>query len=270
MNNHTTRNPNFTFIELFAGIGGFRIGLEKLGGKCVFASEWDKHSQKTYSAWFGEVPNGDIRDINPGDIPDHTVLTAGFPCQPFSIAGVSKRKSLGRSHGFEDIVQGNLFFYLAAIIKAKRPAVVLLENVKNLKSHDRGNTWKVIEQALADLGYQVFDKIMDAKLWVPQHRERIFIVAFDTKRFGDQVKFEFPGAPTPKLKDILDTDVDPKFTLSPKLWNYLQAHAQKHASKGNGFGYGLADLDSHSRTLTARYYKDGSEILIPQEQNTPP
>lgn len=262
----------FTFIELFAGIGGFRIGLERLGGKCVFASEWDKHSQKTHAAWFGDIPTGDIRTITPSDIPDHTILTAGFPCQPFSIAGVSKRNSLGRLHGFEDKVQGNLFFNITAIIKAKRPAVVLLENVKNLKSHDRGNTWKVIEQSLSDLGYTVFNKIIDAKFWVPQHRERVFIVAFDKRKFGDTVKFEFPGVPgyIPKLKGILESDVAPRYTLSPKLWNYMQEHARKQAHNGNGFGYGLADLNSHSRTLTARYYKDGAEILIPQGDIMPP
>jgi len=257
----------FTFIDLFAGIGGFRIGLERAGGRCLFSSEWDAHAQKTYKAWFGEVPEGDIRKINPKDIPDHYVLAAGFPCQPFSIAGVSKKKSLGRAHGFKDQAQGTLFFHLATIAEVKRPPIIALENVKNLVSHDRGRTWQVIKSTLEEIGYVVFHKIIDAAAWVPQHRERIFIVCFDRRVFGDSPPFSFPSQPEaapPRLEDILERKPDPKYTLSDHLWKYLQEYARIHREKGNGFGYGLADIKGISRTLSARYYKDGSEILIPQ------
>ena len=259
-------SASFRFIDLFAGIGGFRIALENLGGKCVYTSEWDKYAQKTYRAWFGEIPDGDITKVNPKSIPDHEILAAGFPCQPFSIAGVSKKKSLGLAHGFKDKKQGNLFFYLAGIIKEKRPPVVLLENVKNLRSHDGGKTWKVIRDTLEELGYIVFDKTIDAAHWVPQHRERIFIVCFDKKTFGNTPDFSFPAESrkNPKLVDILEKDPDPKHTLTPKLWQYLQDYAKKHRERGNGFGYGMPDLNGISRTLSARYYKDGSEILITQ------
>lgn len=261
----------FTFIDLFAGIGGMRLGLEQAGGRCVFSCEWDRWAQKTYHAWFGEKPWGDIHQLTPGDIPDHDVLAAGFPCQPFSIAGVSKKKSLGREHGFKDKTQGNLFFVLAEIIRAKRPPVLLLENVKNLRSHDSGRTWRVIESTLHDLDYEVHPKIIDAAGWVPQHRERVFIVCFDRRRFGAAIDFDFPPAPTvrPPLRALLDADVDPKYTLSKKLWSYLQEYAKKHQAKGNGFGFGLADLDGVTRTLSARYFKDGSEILIPQPRKAP-
>ncbi len=197
---------DFTFIDLFAGIGGFRIAFERLGGKCVFTSEWDKYAQKTYKAWFGEMPQGDIRKIKPSDIPDHDVLTAGFPCQPFSLAGVSKKVSLGRPHGFKDKKQGNLFFYLADIIRAKKPPILFLENVKNLQSHDKGKTWEVIKNTLDELGYAVFYKIHDASHWVPQHRERIFIVGLNKKYFGENPVFQFPDFPTKqqKLKNILE------------------------------------------------------------------
>jgi DNA (cytosine-5)-methyltransferase 1 len=268
---HAERLP-FTFIDLFAGIGGFRTALTRLGGECVFSSEWDSHSQKTYRAWFGETPHGDIRTIAPEAIPDHDVLAAGFPCQPFSIAGVSKKNSLGRQHGFKCDTQGNLFFNLAAIARARRPPVLLLENVKNLQSHDRGRTWAVIHETLTDLDYVVFHKVIDAAGWVPQHRERIYIVGFDRRVFGDAPSFTFPATPfgrTPKLADILDPDPDPRYTLSDHLWRYLQAYAKKHQAKGNGFGYGLANPDGVTRTLSARYFKDGSEILVPQEGRNP-
>jgi DNA (cytosine-5)-methyltransferase 1 len=173
----------FKFIDLFAGIGGFRQALEKLGGKCVFSSEWDRYSQKTYRAWYGETPHGDITKIEPSEIPDHDILAAGFPCQPFSIAGVSKKNSLGRAHGFKDVIQGTLFFNLATIIEIKRPPVLFLENVKNLQSHDKGRTWEVIKKTLEDLDYWVFHRVIDAANWVPQHRERIYIVCFDKKVF---------------------------------------------------------------------------------------
>lgn len=262
----------FRFIDLFAGIGGMHIGLEKAGGECVFACEWDKHAQKTYSAWFGICPHGDIRKIDPEDIPDHNILAAGFPCQPFSIAGVSKKQSLGRLHGFQDEKQGNLFFFIAKVAEIKRPEVLILENVKNLISHDKGNTWKVIKSTLEALDYKVFHRIIDARDYVPQHRERIFIVAFDKKVYGDDIPFEYPTPPAgrkPRLSDILEKNCDPRYTLSDHLWKYLQKYAKKHQEKGNGFGFGLASPNSVSRTLSARYYKDGSEILIPQKGRNP-
>jgi len=257
----------FTFIDLFAGIGGLRLGMERNGGRCVFSCEWDKYAQKTYQTWYGELPEGDIREINPHDIPDHDVLTAGFPCQPFSIAGVSKKNSLGMAHGFKDATQGTLFFHLAKVIEAKRPPVIVLENVKNLRSHDKGKTWLVIRKTLEELNYVIHDQVIDAAGWVPQHRERIFIVGFDRAVFGDQPGFEFPDpppGPPPKFRDILDPDTPRKYTLTDHLWQYLQAYAAKHKAAGNGFGFGMTDLDGVSRTLSARYYKDGSEVLIPQ------
>ena len=262
-----SQHPRFTFSDLFAGIGGFRLGLEAIGGRSVFSCEWDAQAQRTYQEWFDEVPAGDIRKIASCDIPDHDVLTAGFPCQPFSIAGVSKKASLGKEHGFKDVAQGTLFFHLAELIKAKRPPVLLLENVKNLLSHDGGRTWAVIEQRLDYLKYDIHTKVIDASAWVPQHRERIFIVGFDKLRFGSTVDFQFPDYPSgdkPRFCDILEPEVHTKYTLSDHLWEYLQEYANKHKSRGNGFGYGLTDLDGVSRTLSARYYKDGSEILIPQ------
>ncbi len=262
----------FTFIDLFAGIGGFRSALEKLGGQCRFSCEWDKYSRRTYEAWYGDVPADDIRKLNAADIPDHDVLAAGFPCQPFSIAGVSKRQSLGMAHGFECEIQGNLFFQLAAIIEARRPAALFLENVKNLKSHDKGRTWQVIRNRLHDLDYWIFDKVIDAAGWVPQHRERVYIVCFDKNAFPERPLFEFPRTPEgakPRLLDILESAPDPKYTLTEHLWNYLQRYAEGHRAKGNGFGFGLADLTGISRTLSARYYKDGAEVLIPQDGKPP-
>jgi DNA (cytosine-5)-methyltransferase 1 len=264
---------SFTFIDLFAGIGGFRIALEKLGGECVFTCEWDKYAQITYQAWFGEKPWGDIRTIRPVDIPDHDIMAAGFPCQPFSIAGVSKKISLGKEHGFNDIKQGNLFFYLATIARIKRPPILLLENVKNLKSHDQGRTWDVINTTLEDLNYKVYHKIIDGASYVPQHRERIFIVCFDKNIFGDNPPYEFPSEPNngrPKLKSILEKKTDKKYILTDHLWNYLQNYAEEHRKKGNGFGYGIADLEGKTRTLSARYHKDGSEILIPRGEGKNP
>lgn len=262
---------SFTFIDLFAGIGGFRQALERLGGECKFTSEWDKYCQITYKSWFGDIPQGDIRQIEIKDIPDHDILCGGFPCQPFSIAGVSKKNSLGRSHGFDDITQGTLFFYLATIIQEKRPPVIFLENVKNLKSHDKGMTWTVIENTLNDLNYWIFTEIIDASPWVPQHRERIYIVGFNKEIYKEKPNFSFPEKPKnkPKLKEILEDNPDPKYTLSDHLWIYLQGYAKKHKEKGNGFGFGLADLNGVTRTLSARYYKDGSEILIPQPGKNP-
>ncbi len=265
------KRKSFKFIDLFAGIGGFRIALDSLGGECVFSSEWDKFAQQTYEANFGEKPFGDITTIEPSAIPAHDILTAGFPCQPFSIAGVSKANALGRKHGFEHATQGTLFFNVAKIIQERKPAAFILENVKNLRSHDKGNTFRVIMQTLKDdLGYHVTEQIIDARHWVPQHRERVFIVGFKTKTAFD--RFEFPKPPPrklPKFRHILEKSVDPKYTLTEGLWNYLQAYAEKHRKAGNGFGFGLADLDGVSRTLSARYYKDGSEILIAQPRKNP-
>jgi len=261
----------FKFIDLFAGIGGIRLAYQNLGGKCVFTSEWNKFSKVTYEANFGKVPFGDITQIQESEIPDHDVLLAGFPCQPFSIAGVSKKNALGRAHGFLDETQGTLFFDIARILKHKRPSAFMLENVKNLVSHDKGNTFKVIKNTLEELDYKVDFKVLDGKHFVPQHRERIIIVGFDKRRFKDGGKFEFPELPEPtaKIKTILEDKVDPKYTLSDKLWNYLVAYANKHKEKGNGFGFGLVDPDGISRTISARYYKDGAEILIPQEGKNP-
>lgn len=262
---------SFTFIDLFAGIGGLRLAFEKNGGECVFGSEWNKFAQTTYAANFGEVPHGDITKVDEGDIPDHDILVGGFPCQPFSIAGVSKKNSLGKRHGFLDQTQGTLFFDIVRIINAKRPKAFFLENVKNLKSHDKGRTFKIIKTTLSELGYVIFTKVLDGKYYVPQHRERVIIIGLDKNRFSDDSVFNFPE-PTnepPQLNAILEEDVDDRYTLSDKLWEYLQNYARKHREKGNGFGYGLADLEGISRTLSARYYKDGSEILIPQEGKNP-
>ncbi|KXK18277.1 MAG: DNA-cytosine methyltransferase [Chloroflexi bacterium OLB15] len=256
-----------TFIDLFAGIGGFRIAFEWAGCKCVFSSEWDKFAQETYLANYGERPAGDITKISSRDIPSHDILTAGFPCQPFSIAGVSKHNALGNAHGFEHETQGTLFFDVARIINEKRPAAFVLENVKNLTTHDKGKTFRVILETLReDLGYQVFYKILDARTVVPQHRERIYIVGF-----REPHNFQFPQLPdlSPKISDILESDIEDKYTLTDHLWEYLQEYARKHKEKGNGFGFGLADLNGITRTLSARYYKDGAEILIPQKGKNP-
>lgn len=252
----------FRFIDLFCGIGGFRIAFEKTGARCVFSSDWDKFSQQTYEANFGEKPVGDIHSVAVADIPEHDILCAGFPCQPFSIAGVSKKLSLGRKHGFEDERQGNLFFEIANILEFHKPAAFILENVKNLKSHDKGRTFEIIYRTLTEaLGYTVYHKIIDAKSVVPQHRERIFLVGF--KNWRD---FEFPKFPSegPKLASILEPKPAEKYTLTDGLWEYLQDYAKKHAAAGNGFGFGLVNGNDHSRTLSARYHKDGSEILISQ------
>ena len=288
----------FRFIDLFAGIGGIRRGFEEAGGKCVFTSEWNKYAVRTYKANHynddEHVFNEDIREVTLSDrpevseeeayahidklIPDHDVLLAGFPCQPFSIAGVSKKNSLGRVHGFECNTQGTLFFDVARIIEAKRPSAFLLENVKNLKSHDKGKTFKVILQTLDELGYEVADvnydgsqdpKIIDARHFVPQHRERIVLVGF--RRDLDvhhgftlkDISKHFPEK-VPSFGDILDPEdeVDDKYILTPKLWKYLYDYAAKHKAKGNGFGFGLTGARDVARTLSARYYKDGSEILV--------
>ena len=262
----------FTFIDLFAGIGGMRLAYENVGGRCVYSNEWNKYSQQTYYANFGEQPEGDITKVDAKTIPDHDILVAGFPCQPFSIAGVSKKISLGRKTGFEDKTQGTLFFDVSRILKEKRPKAFMLENVKNLKSHDKGRTFKTILESLDELKYKVFFAVLDGQNFVPQHRERIIIVGFDMERYGDDIEFDFditPVNPKPVMRDILEKKVDDKYTLSDNLWTYLQNYATKHRAAGNGFGYGIAPLDGVSRTISARYHKDGSEILIAQKGKNP-
>ena len=265
-------NKQFSFIDLFAGIGGMRIAFDRAGGHCVYSNEWNKYSQQTYFVNFGEQPDGDITKVNEKDIPNHDILVAGFPCQPFSIAGVSKKNSMGRETGFADKTQGTLFFAVCRILKEKRPKAFMLENVKNLCSHDKGRTFQVIKESLDELNYEVFHAVLDGQNYVPQHRERIIIVGFDRERYGKDIDFEFkltPKNPKPVMQDILDKDVEAKYTLSDKLWIYLQNYAAKHRAAGNGFGYGIAPLDGVSRTISARYYKDGSEILIAQEGKNP-
>jgi DNA (cytosine-5)-methyltransferase 1 len=261
----------FTFIDLFAGIGGFHIGLTSAGGKCIYANEWDKFSRLTYETWFSgiEVDGRDIRTVDIlNDIPKHDVLAGGFPCQPFSLAGVSKKNSLGRKHGFQDELQGNLFLHVCEILRVKQPKVVFLENVKHLISHDKGNTWKTIKRELEELGYSLYWSIIDASSWVPQHRKRIYIVGFQEKNFTpDEIsKFRFPtpSLRQPELRSILEREPSKKYMLSDNLWRYLRDYAIKHNSLGNGFGFSIANPNGPSRTLSARYGKDGSEILIEQ------
>lgn len=265
-------NNYYSFIDLFAGIGGMRLAFEKSKAKCVYSNEWNKYSQQTYFANFGELPEGDITKVDAKDIPDHDILVAGFPCQPFSIAGVSKKNSLGRATGFEDKTQGTLFFDVCRILKEKRPKAFMLENVKNLCSHDKGKTFKIILEALNELEYTVFYSVFDGRFYVPQHRERIVIVGFDKRRYPDLSEFKFDltyPENKPVIKNILEVKIDDKYTLSDKLWSYLQNYAAKHKASGNGFGYGFAPLNGISRTMSARYYKDGSEILIAQKGKNP-
>ena len=265
-------NQLFTFIDLFAGIGGMRLAFEAIGGECVFSSEINKYAQATYFANFNEIPDGDITKINENDVPDHDILVAGFPCQPFSIAGVSKKNSMGKKHGFLDKSQGTLFFDILRIIKHKRPRAFFLENVKNLITHDKGNTFNVIKAALEDANYELYTKIIDGKYFVPQHRERIYIIGLNKEIYRKNIMLQFPtltDRSLSKVRNILDKKVDDKYELSDKLWQYLQNYAEKHKQKGNGFGFGLVNLDGITRTLSARYYKDGSEILIPQKNKNP-
>ncbi|MFU0920939.1 DNA cytosine methyltransferase [Kluyvera sichuanensis] len=290
----------FRFVDLFAGIGGIRHGFEAIGGQCVFTSEWNKHAVRTYKAnWYCDPVehrfNADIRDVTLSNqsevsdgeaqehirasIPQHDVLLAGFPCQPFSLAGVSKKNALGRAHGFACDTQGTLFFDVVRIIDARRPPIFVLENVKNLKSHDNGKTFRIIMQTLDELGYEVSDaadmgaddpKIIDGQNFLPQHRERIVLVGF-RRDLGLHEGFTLRDIPSlypaqrPTFGELLEPNVNPKFILTPVLWKYLYRYARKHQEKGNGFGYGLVDptrASSVARTLSARYYKDGAEILI--------
>jgi DNA (cytosine-5)-methyltransferase 1 len=273
------RNTDFTFIDLFAGIGGLRKGFEANGGDCIFTCEWDDYAQKTYRANFDVEHElaGDINDII-GEIRQHIpvtpdVLLAGFPCQPFSIAGVSKKNALGRPHGFECKTQGNLFFHIASILEELRPPAFLLENVKNLERHDKGNTFKRIMDVLEnELKYKVQYKVIDAKGFVPQHRERIFIVGFDGETDFTWDDFNHPDPKAKTLKDILlpPDEVDNKYILTDNLWSYLQNYAAKHKAAGNGFGFGLTKDHETARTLSARYYKDGSEILVDRGEGKNP
>ncbi|UPJ42580.1 DNA (cytosine-5-)-methyltransferase [Bradyrhizobium sp. 40] len=265
----------FRFIDLFAGIGGLRIGFDAIGGQCVFTSEWDKYSQATYRENFGNDHPiaGDIREYSkdPSMIPAHDVLLAGFPCQPFSIAGVSKKNALGRPHGFLCDTQGTLFFDLAQIIAHHQPSAFLLENVKNLQRHDKGRTFATIINVLRnELGYEIHHRVINSAPWVPQKRERIFIVGFKKESSFDFDRLVVPES-SPKLGSILDSheSVDPKYTLTAHLWNYLKDYKDKHAAKGNGFGYSLFGPDDVARTLSARYFKDGSEVLIAQPGKRP-
>nr|WP_257264131.1 DNA (cytosine-5-)-methyltransferase [Endozoicomonas sp. ONNA2] len=303
--NNPGKIPEFQFIDLFAGIGGIRKGFEAIGGECVFTSEWNKYAVQTYKANYYSDPdkhifNSDIREVTLSashpvmekwvttyvdkHVPDHDVLLAGFPCQPFSLAGVSKKNALGRAHGFECKTQGTLFFDVARIIEVKRPSAFVLENVKNLKSHDKGNTFKIITETLEELGYWVADmenmtpkdpKIIDGQHFVPQHRERIVLVGFRKDLNVHEgftlkdIKREFPKQRL-QFSDLLDAEVDEKYILTPRLWEYLYEYAKKHQAKGNGFGYGLVDPTQPSavaRTLSARYHKDGSEILVDRGWN---
>ncbi|MGG2141474.1 DNA (cytosine-5-)-methyltransferase [Symbiopectobacterium sp. RP] len=293
MCNASANDYQFTFIDLFAGIGGIRMGFESQGGECVFTSEWNEFSKKTYIENYGNSHRfvGDIVPFSASDVPDHDVLLGGFPCQPFSIAGVSKKNALGRPHGFECTTQGTLFFDVARIIAAKQPKAFLLENVKNLISHNKGNTFSVILQTLRDeLGYEVHYRIIDGKHFTPQHRERIIIVGFRGKTDFSWNDLEFPDKNIQLLcilhkndgsEPLLEWDgdrffdhksqsVQAKYTLTPKLWDYLQTYAKKHRAAGNGFGFGMVYPDSVTRTLSARYYKDGSEILLWQKDKVRP
>lgn len=256
--------PAFTFVDLFAGIGGLRLGLERAGGRCVYSVEIDPHARETYRANFGTVDHDDVRTLRPAALGRYDLLAAGFPCQPFSIAGVSKKNSLGRPHGFDDEVSGNLFFSIRDIVRDTHPPVVFLENVKNLLTHDGGRTYATIRHELVALGYRVARRVVDSSPWVPQRRKRTFIVALDADPF--QRDFEFPvepPGPGPAIGSILEQDVDPRYTLTRNLWEYLEGYARTHHGRGNGFGHGLIETrDAVTRTLSARYYKDGSEILL--------
>lgn len=286
------KQPSFRFIDLFAGIGGIRRGFDAIGGKCIFTSEWDKYAQKTYLANYHNDDShqlvGDITKVDASDIPNHDLLLGGFPCQPFSIAGVSKKNALGKEHGFRCESQGTLFFDVARIIEYHQPKAFLLENVKNLVNHDKGRTFRIIHDTLkSELGYHIYWKVIDGKRFVPQHRERIYIVGFREKNNFTFDNLMLPDIlKGPKLGSILHPEdgteqseghyttgdmatVSDKYTLSDHLWQYLRDYADKHKRMGNGFGFGLFGHNDIARTLSARYYKDGSEILIRQEGRNP-
>ena len=279
-------NTKFSFIDLFAGIGGFRLAMQDNGGRCVFSSEWDKHAKKTYQANYGELPFGDIDNIKPEDVPDHDVLCAGFPCQPFSLAGVSKKNSLGKKHGFQDETQGTCFYSIKRILEAKRPALFFLENVKNLKSHDGGATWDTISNALRDeLGYVMKEDpvVVDGSNWVPQHRQRVFIVGYNPDKVniqkGQEEKIIIPSSPTngevrKELHEIIVEDDLPDYTIGEGTWKTLRRHKENHQKKGNGFGYKMHEFPikdgERTRTISQRYHKDGAEVLIAQKSEDRP
>ncbi|NOU35920.1 MAG: DNA (cytosine-5-)-methyltransferase [Kiritimatiellaceae bacterium] len=271
------RDAKFKFIDLFAGIGGFRIALQSVGGKCVFSSEWNDSAKKTYAKNFGEVPFGDIRQFTGATvsdaqldklIPDHDILAGGFPCQPFSLAGVSSRNSLGLKHGFACKTQGTLFFDIVRIAKVKKPTVLLLENVSNLKRHNGGDTYATIRKTIEeDLGYSFFDAVIDARTVVPQKRRRCFMVCFRDKA----VDFKFPsfsGEPKP-LKSILEPKCLAKYTISDRLWDGHVRRTQRNLDRGTGFTAFEANLDEPANTLVSRYGKDGKECLVPQSGKNP-
>lgn len=275
----------FSFIDLFAGIGGIRIAFEKVGGQCVFSADYDPFAQDTYESYFGGRPDfaeimstnppGDVTQLDPRKVPDHHILTAGFPCQPFSLAGISKKKSLGRPHGFNDPAQGTLFFTIKEILREKRPPAFLLENVKHLIHHDKKRTFRIIQEVLDELEYDIHYRIIDASGWTPQHRERIYIVGFRRPGSGQSWRItEFPElfdleSPTDRttLDEVIMDNVPDKYTLGPGTWNTLVRHKSHHEAKGHGFGYGMISKPYKgkvTRTLSARYHKDGAEILIEQ------
>ncbi len=256
-------------IDLFAGVGGIRLGFEKIFKdkiNFVFSSEIDKYAQQTYYANFKELPKGDITEISESDIPKHDIILAGFPCQAFSIAGHRK--------GFED-TRGTLFFDVARIAAYHKPKIIFLENVKGFKNHDKGNTYKVVKETLENLGYKVFADILNAKHFgVPQNRERIYIIAFLENSFSDNIQIDFDTLKEQKIiskvGNILDENVDEKYTISDKLWAGHQRRKVEHKKKGNGFGYSLFNHESeYTSTISARYYKDGSEVLIHQDNKNP-
>ena len=269
---------DFSFIDLFAGIGGLRRPFEEIGGRCLFTSEWDRYCKETYTTNFPEPVGSshqfvdDVRPYadDPEQIPYHDVMLAGFPCQPFSIAGVSKKNSLGQPHGFLCDTQGTLFYDLAKIIEHHRPPAFLLENVKNLERHDGGQTFSTIMHVLREeLGYFVNYRVIDSSPWVPQRRERVFIVGFSESNSFDFDELSIPDAPRPTVRDIMEENVSSRYTLSAHLWKYLKEYKRKHRCRGNGFGYSLFGPDDVTRTLSSRYYKDGSEILIKQNGRRP-
>ena len=269
---------DFSFIDLFAGIGGLRRPFEEIGGRCLFTAEWDRYCKETYTANFRDPVGGshqfvdDVRPYaeDPVQIPSHDVLLAGFPCQPFSIAGVSKKNSLGQPHGFLCDTQGTLFHDLAKIIEHHRPTAFLLENVKNIERHDGGQTFSTIMHVLREeLGYYVNYRVIDSSPWVPQRRERIFIVGFSESNSFDFDELSIPDGPPPKFHNIMERNVSSRYTLSAHLWKYLKEYKRKHQCRGNGFGYSLFGPDDVTRTLSSRYYKDGSEILIKQDGQRP-
>jgi DNA (cytosine-5)-methyltransferase 1 len=262
-------SKTLTFVDLFAGIGGIRMGFESAGCRCVRSNDNNRFCEQTYAENFGssDFVSADIRELSSWQLPDFNILCAGFPCQPFSAAGVSKKKSLGQPHGFEDETQGTLFHEIVRIIKDKQPQAFFLENVKNLEKHDRGRTFAVVQRKLNSLGYSFFPRIINARLLVPQNRERIYMVGFR----DNTLDFVFPDISDSKpcIADILDDHVDDKYTISDHLKQYFIDYAEKHRTRGNGFGFGLVERDGCSRTLSARYGKDGSEILIPQDGMNP-